>query len=178
MVSQDLLGIIRILKVEGWFTIEEYNFALENLELKGGQASDRPQRVPENSKAKRLVGKAISIWVHVRNWPFIMKNFVKDKNNKALVLGYMLQEIVERICSPQFRECDICILEEKIVAYIDLRTEVHLQNLHLLTRATPKTHFMTHYPHQISRFGPLINVWTARFESRHRLAKSTAESGN
>ena len=40
----------------------------------------------------------------------------------------------------------------------------------------PKMHFLTHYPRAIYLLGPPMSYWTARFESRHRLAKNAATS--
>lgn len=38
-------------------------------------------------------------------------------------------------------------------------------------RLRPKHHFLEHYPDLIRRFGPLVNVWTMRFEAKHRFFK-------
>lgn len=41
------------------------------------------------------------------------------------------------------------------------------------TLLRPKHHFLTHYPDLIVKFGPLIKVWTLRFESKHQYFKKT-----
>ena len=46
----------------------------------------------------------------------------------------------------------------------------------LLGTPKPKTHFLSHYPMAIQLFGPPMAYWTARYESRHRIAKNTANS--
>lgn len=35
----------------------------------------------------------------------------------------------------------------------------------------PKHHFVEHYPHLIRCFGPLVHLWTMRFEGKHRVFK-------
>ncbi len=35
----------------------------------------------------------------------------------------------------------------------------------------PKHHYMSHYPELIIQFGPLIHLWTMRFESKHTYFK-------
>lgn len=35
----------------------------------------------------------------------------------------------------------------------------------------PKHHFVEHYPDLIREFGPLINMWTMRFEAKHSYFK-------
>lgn len=47
-----------------------------------------------------------------------------------------------------------------------------------LTRTflTPKFHFLTHYPNMFQKYGPLIQVWTMRFEAKHRISKFVARA--
>ena len=176
VVSQDLLGIIRILKSKGWFSIQEYNMNLNSLKYKSNEASDKPQNIPESMKVKKLVGKAVSNWTHIRNFPLLIRKFVQNKDEPALVLGLQLHELVERITAPEFREFEISVLEDRIIEYLDYRQELYCEYSTLLGSAKPKTHHLTHYPEAIANFGPPMNYWTARYESRHRIAKSTAES--
>ena len=35
----------------------------------------------------------------------------------------------------------------------------------------PKHHFIEHYPHLIKCFGPLVHLWTMRFEGKHKVFK-------
>ena len=177
VVSQDLLGVLRILKSKGWFSMQEYNRNLDSFKFKDNDRNDRPQSVPESAGAKKLVGKAMSIWSHIRNFPLLIRNFVKDKNEAVLRFGLLLHELVERITAPQFKSYEVDVLEEKIIEYLDHRQLLFEEYGSLLGSAKPKMHFMTHYPECVIKFGPPINYWTARFESRHRIAKSCAESG-
>lgn len=41
---------------------------------------------------------------------------------------------------------------------------------------TPKFHFLTHYPNMFQKYGPLTQVWTMRFEAKHRISKFVARS--
>ena len=66
VIAQDLLGIFRILKGKSWFDLESYNSALKNFSLSSQEASNQPQPVPTNNKVNKLVGKAVSIWCHMR----------------------------------------------------------------------------------------------------------------
>ena len=97
VVSQDLLGIIRILKAKGWFSVKDYNANMKNLKYKSYEGSDKPENVPESMKVKKLIGKAVSNWTHMRNFPLLIRKFVRDKDDPALALSLQLHEIVERI---------------------------------------------------------------------------------
>ena len=176
VISQDLLGIIRILSRKKWFSIADYNKMLQSLNYKGSEASDRPQSVPLKNSTKKLIGKACSIWVHMRNFPFIIRKFVKNEEDPVLRLGLMLHEITERLTAAELREYEIVVLEELIISYLDERKEISESYGDLLGPPKPKTHFLTHYPQAIRLYGPPMSYWTARYESRHRLAKNTAEA--
>ena len=176
VVSQDLLGIIRILKVKGWFTIAEYNSNLKVLKYKSNEASDKPESVPESMKVKKLIGKAVSNWTHLRNFPLLIRKFIKDKDEPALALGLQLHEIVERITANEFRMFEVNVLEERIIEFLDYRQKLFTDYPALLGNPKPKTRNLTHYPEAIVNYGPPMNYWTARYESRHRIGKSTAEA--
>ena len=97
VASQDLLGIIRILSREGWFSIEQYNMKLKDLKCEYYESSDRPQLVPTNNKVGKLVGKACSIWLHVRNFPLVIRNFSINEDTKALKLALKLHKMIEGV---------------------------------------------------------------------------------
>ena len=40
----------------------------------------------------------------------------------------------------------------------------------------PKTHYLSHYPAAYEKYGPPVATWTARYEAKHRIAKSLAHS--
>ena len=39
------------------------------------------------------------------------------------------------------------------------------------SRLRPKHHYLEHYPHLIKVFGPLVDVWTMRYEGKHKFFK-------
>ena len=103
IVSEDLLGIIRILIMKKWFSVDEYNQKLSKFTYKNNERNDKPKNIPSKRTVKKLQGKAMSIWTHLRVFPFIIRNFVKDYQEPALLLALELLELVERITAPEFR---------------------------------------------------------------------------
>ena len=87
------------------------------LKYKSNEASDKPESVPESMKVKKLIGKAVSNWTHLRNFPLLIRKFIKDKDEPALVLGLQLHEIVERITANEFRMFEVNVLEERIMVW-------------------------------------------------------------
>ena len=176
VLSQDLLGIIRILILKKWFSLEDYNKKLMSLKLKSYEANNKPQCLPTNKKTKKLIGKACSIWVHIRNFPFVIRDFVRDLDDSVLMLGLRLHSITERLTASEFRSYEVAILEDQIVEYLDERMKIYEDYPDMIGTPKPKTHFLYHYPAAIRQYGPPMSYWTARYESRHRIAKNTAES--
>ena len=89
-----------------------------------------------------LSGKAVSQWVHARNWPIVIKNLVKDSDDPVLLLGLKLHELVERLTANEYFPYEIGVLEEKLVQYLDLRKTVHADYPSLMPSAKPKHHFL------------------------------------
>lgn len=46
------------------------------------------------------------------------------------------------------------------------------------TTLKPKFHFLLHYPQMMLKFGPLTQIWTMRFEARHRISKMIARTSS
>lgn len=83
------------------------------------------------------------------------------ENDPARLLLMTLKDIIELIVSPVHTDETISYLESKIVE--------HRQRFHKLfpgVRLLPK-----HYPHLIRCFGPLVTLWTMRFEAKHSFFK-------
>ena len=177
VLAQDLLGIIRILKDKRWFSLEDYNAALKQFPLSSQEASNKPQLVPSKNSVKKLPGKAVSVWCHMRFFlPIIYQNnWILDAEDSVLELAILLTEITQRITAERFEEYEIDVLEEVVIKYLDLRKLVLEENPCLGT-PKPKHHFICHYGENIRKFGPPLGFWTGRYESKHRVAKAIAES--
>ena len=166
VVTQDLNGGIKILVRKGWFSIEDYNRRLSNFKFWSYEASDRPQELTE--KSKKLPGKACSIWVHIRNFPLLISNLVKDDQDEVLALLLLLSDITARVTAMEFREHEIDALELLILEYLDARKSIFEEFPDIIGTPKPKHHFITHYSQAIRLFGPPMAYWTGRFESKHR----------
>lgn len=82
-----------------------------------------------------------------------------------------LKEIVQIVVSDRFTE--------ETLSYLAFKLSDH----HLLLTATfpnfvlkPKHHFIEHYTHLIRCYGPLVDLWTMRFESKHSVFKRVARN--
>lgn len=78
----------------------------------------------------------------------------------------LLKDILELAVSFQFTEDSIQFLDCKISEHRALLREV-FPNFKL----RPKHHHIEHYPQLMRMYGPLRNVWTIRFEGKHKFFK-------
>ena len=119
----DLLAIIRILVKNGQFSFDEYNEALARLEFSSYEKNDKPCQVPNTASLKviKLKGKAIINWVHLRNWPLVVRMLIRNLDDPALALGLQLHEIVERLTVYEFYPYEIDVLEDRLTEYLVMR---------------------------------------------------------
>lgn len=68
---------------------------------------------------------------------------------------------------------------EESIAYLDFKISEHrirFQEVFPDCELKPKHHFLEHYPYLIRQFGPLVALWTMRFESKHSFFKRVARN--
>lgn len=94
--------------------------------------------------------------------PFLIGHVVPEVEPTWQVL-MDLKDIVELVVSPVHTDESISYLEMKISEHRKRYQEL-FPNVKLL----PKHHFLEHYPGMIKSFGPLVSVWTMRFEAKLR----------
>ena len=177
VLPQDLLGIIRILINKGWFSLDDYNKALRNIKYSRQESSNKPQQVPSSPRIKKLTGKAVSNWVHIRIFSLIlhMKGWVVDSQDPVLILALRLHDVTDRLTAEKYEPHEVDIIDNLVIEYLNLRKEVYNQ-YPVLGNPKPKHHFLHHYAEAIRNFGPPSSYWTGRYESKHRVAKSVAEA--
>ena len=95
-----------------------------------------------SKKVSKLRGKAVSQWVHIRNFPLIVRTLMKDLEDPVLLLGLQLHEIVERLTAQEFLPYEIDVLEERILRYLDMRITLRAEYPKYLQNPKPKHHFM------------------------------------
>uniref|UniRef100_A0A3P8P8F6 Uncharacterized protein n=1 Tax=Astatotilapia calliptera TaxID=8154 RepID=A0A3P8P8F6_ASTCA len=77
--------------------------------------------------------------------------------------------MVELICAPKIHHDQI--------AYLKIITEEYVHSRHTIFPnhpLKPKHHYLLHYSDLFLHFGPLIRLWTLRFESKHSYFKECA----
>ena len=114
---------------------------------------------------KTIGGNAHENWSLLRFLPFLIGSLVPENEPAWLVL-MALKDIVELIVAPVHTDESISYLESKIVEH-----RQRYEELFPGVRLLPKHHYLEHYPWMIRCFGPLVTLWTMRFESKHSFFK-------
>lgn len=126
-------------------------------------SSSSPCQVSE--KAKTVGGQAAENWCLLRLLPVIIVDKV-DLHEPVWQLLITLKELVELVCAPKIATAQVAYLNIVVVEYLETRKAVFPSN-HL----KPKHHYLLHYASLILILGPLIWLWTMRFESKHSYFK-------
>lgn len=80
-----------------------------------------------------------------------------------------VREIAELICDLKIHQNEVAYLKVLLEGYVTFRKSMSPDY-----PLKPKHHYMLHYPDLILKFGPLICLWTLRFESKHCYFKDCA----
>lgn len=167
IVSSDLaLFINHLVTKEKHFSYLELNRRINGFKYLSNDASNKPCEVAPG--AGKLSGHAVQNWCFLRMLPVI----IGDKINKASDVWQLilqLREIVSLICAPKITAGQITYLSVVIEEYLQTRKQSFEEH-----PLKPKHHYLSHYPDLIVKFGPLIRLWTLRFESKHSYFKQCA----
>lgn len=93
-------------------------------------------------------------------------NLVPENEASWEILMDLKEIRVELVVSADLSDASLSFLERKIADHRELLRETFPD-----LRLRPKHHFVEHYPHLIRCFGPLVELWTMRFEAKHSFFK-------
>ncbi|XP_058230692.1 uncharacterized protein LOC131343210 [Hemibagrus wyckioides] len=164
VVAYDLAIYLRyFIKIKHWFTSTQLNRRITQLAYKDSDSNSCP--CPVNEKGSTIGGQAAENWCLLRLLPVIIGDKV-DPHDPVWQLVITLKELVELVCAPIITTAQIAYLNVVVVEYLETRKALFSSD-HL----KPKHHYLLHYASLILKFGPLIRLWTMRFESKHSYFK-------
>lgn len=156
---------------KGWLTYAELNQCIIMFPYCGTDAASKPCQV--NTAGTKLGGQATQNWCLIRLLPVILYDKIVDAHDPVWQLFLLLCNITEIICAPKIEDSDLAYLAILIDEYLEDRQKIFPND-----KLRPKHHFLKHYPNLILLFGPLIRLWTLRFESKHCYFKRCIKSAN
>uniref|UniRef100_A0A8D9BFN8 C2H2-type domain-containing protein n=1 Tax=Cacopsylla melanoneura TaxID=428564 RepID=A0A8D9BFN8_9HEMI len=105
----------------------------------------------------------------VRYFTLIIGEYV-SKSDEIWSLYLTLRELLDKLMTHRYYKDTIAYLASLVQDLIRKFSKLSHESI------KPKFHFLTHYPSIIKKFGPLTQIWTMRFEAKHRVGKSVAKS--
>lgn len=143
-----------------WFTINNLNATIKSV-FKLFKIKDSNELILK--KGGKINCKAAFCWNLVQVMPVVLMQLCCDKVESNIYQMFItLKEIVDLSTAQCISETQIACMKHTIFEYLDYRVL-----LFPAVKLRPKHHYLTHYPHLIKQFGPLIRFWTMRFESKH-----------
>ncbi|KAE8738379.1 hypothetical protein FOCC_FOCC016141 [Frankliniella occidentalis] len=168
IVKNMLPAILKHLsQVNKWFTLDILNHRIRTFTCEGSDKNDAPTPLKSFDS---LGGNASENWTLLRVLPFLIGDFIQDKEDEMWCLYLQLKEIVELVTAPRISLQQVLYLKSLIKDYL-----LDVEKL-LPACLYPKQHLLLHYPDLILKFGPLIRLFTLRFESKHCFFKSVAKA--
>lgn len=158
------------------FSLTSFNERLLKFEYGYSEVADKPVPLTTqhiNSKdGKHIRQGSAQTWLLARILPFLIASDIPESDNNWSCFIKLLKII--DICLATVTSPDLCAVLKVLIE------EHHLLFTQLYPDWTviPKMHYMLHYPEQILALGPLIRVWTMRYEAKLCLMKTGGRLSN
>lgn len=148
------------------FTFDSLNDCITSFPYRHTDKVNKPHKISKASFDKGSVGgNGHENWTLLRLLPFMIGCKIPE-HEPAWEILMDLKEIVEIVVSHTLSEEALCYLSSKLRDHRKLLTSTFPQ-----FRLRPKHHFIDHYPNLIRCYGPLVDLWTMRFEAKHSFFK-------
>lgn len=157
----ELAHCLNLLISKKYFTLDKLNESIQKFPYKWTDKSNCPHAIPRTFMLKKSIGgNAHENWSLLRLLPLLIGHLVPpDEPVWQVILD--LKDIVELVVAPVHTTQSIAFLEAKICDH-----RARLQEVFPGLKLLPKHHFVEHYPQMIRFFGPLVGLWTMRFEAK------------
>lgn len=169
----ELKLFIKFLTENKFITLENLNDRIYSYDYGVLDIKDKPSRLCPDKTGHYLGQRAAQTWVLLRFFPLIISDFLQ--NNIVFAKWLVLSKLLQIMC---------IIFAPKLNSNIDIQLSALIEEHHKLflkvfdSHLTPKHHMMIHYPRCIKLMGPLVHLWSMRFEAKHAFFKSTLKLHN
>lgn len=163
VVQYDLQLAINYFVNKKNFTYAELNNRLQSVVFSG---EINREKIPYVKKSDKLPGNASENSRLLLIFPLAVHDLIhhSDQVWKSILL---LREICSLVMAFKISVGQVAHLGTLLREYVSLRSKLFPNE-----KLRPKHHFILHYHDLILKFGPLRNVWTLRFESKHKYFKN------
>jgi len=153
------------------FSLEVLNDRIVSFDYGHDKGSKPTVLNAENIRNHNIRLSASEMMTLVRYFGLLIGDFI-PRNDPVWYLYMLLRQILDLITSLSLQKGCCEFLQTLIAEHHDLYLKY--SNLHL----KPKYHFMLHYHTLLKKFGPLVSLWSMRFEAKHRVSKISANTSS
>lgn len=169
VICYDLALCLRYFVKQQWFSYDLLNNRIHQFRFTSADAANKPAEV--SATGDRLGGHAIQNWTLLRFIGLIIGDKVANKDNSVWQLVLLMIKMTALICSARLSKAEVAYMKIVIQEYLETRHELFPD-----VSLRPKHHYLSHYASLTLKFGPLIRLWTMRFESKHSYFKRCMRS--
>ncbi|XP_066590791.1 uncharacterized protein [Prorops nasuta] len=159
------IGLIlhHIIFIQKLFTLNTANFRIKHFDY--GNEKNKPPLLTEiNLKACHIKMSAAEMKCFILNVSLLFGDLI-PQNSHFWKLYILLRQIVCIALQSTISESDITLIDKLITQHHILYVKLFKETL------KPKHHNMLHYAHIMKTVGPLVHIWSMRFEAKHSLLK-------
>lgn len=153
------------------FSLEVLNHRLINFDY-GPDKSNKPCILNMDHIRKNTIRLSASeIMSLVRYFGLLIGDFV-PQNEPVWDIYISIRKILDILTSISLQKECSKLLQTLVAEHNELYLMFSKNNL------KPKYHYLLHYHTMIMKFGPLIHLWSMRYEAKHRISKISANSSS
>ncbi|XP_061712672.1 uncharacterized protein LOC133521619 [Cydia pomonella] len=149
------------------FSLDTLNGRLTCFDYGPDRSNQPPCILQEHLRNQSIKMSASEMLCFVRYFSLLVEDLIPT-NDTLWELYLHLRKILDIVISNQLQKGTIDFLKLLISEHHKLYLRITNKTL------TPKFHFLTHYHDMLQKFGPLVSIWSMRFEAKHRLSKLSA----
>ena len=155
--------------VQKFFTLQQLNVIILNFNY-GSDQPNKPPKLKLNEEKQKLNLKysACEMYCLIKYLSLMIGDLIPD-HDEHWEMFLTLKKISDILMSPR-------IISSHITSSASLLEDLNKSYVKFYNTLKPKFHFLTHYPTILNYFGPVVNMRTMRYESRHRDMKANAQA--
>lgn len=172
VIKYDLSFLISYCVLElNLFTMEVLNSRMINFDY-GPDKGSKPSLLNINHIRKNTIRLSASeVMSLVRYFGLLIGDFV-PQNEPVWDIYLLLRKFLDILTSISLQKDCSKLLQTLVAEHNELYLKFSKINL------KPKYHYLLHYHTMMIKFGPLIHLWSMRYEAKHRISKISANTSS
>lgn len=164
----ELKLFLKFLILQGAITLNTIQNRLQAFPFGKTDKCDKPSPIDLDKPGHRIGQRAAQTWCLLRFIPLILSDVISSSPiiKRSFKVVTSLLNLMQFVFSTRLNNESIVIMENLIESHLKLFDSIYKNS------RIPKHHIITHYPYVMRCMGPVVNLWTMRFEAKHAYFKN------